>query len=277
MAVVSRRTSRRRFTLILLILTSITLITLDFRGFEPLERARSAALTALAPVGDFAGRVVRPIGDAWDGALQQGTLAEENEQLRQALEEARGEALQNEIAAESLQQLLAQADLPFVGDIPTVRAPVVSGAVSNFDTTVEIGKGSSDGIREGMAVVTGRGLVGRVATVGSDRAVVQLLSGGQFRVGFAVVGSPAVGTARGTGQGRDLEGSVDVANVVAPGEILVTDGIGARSSFPRGLPIGTIVDVRSAPGALQRDLSIQMFSELSDLSYLTVVLWEAGG
>ncbi len=274
MAVVSRRSSRRRFTLILLVLTSITLVTLDFRGFEPLERARSAMLSALAPVGDFAARVVRPIGDAWDGALQQGTLADENERLRQLLEEARGEALQNQIASESLQQLLAQANLPFVGDIPTVTAPVVSGAVSNFSTTTEIGKGSSDGIKAGMAVVTGRGLVGRVSTVSSDRSVVQLLSGGQFRVGFSVVGSPAVGTARGTGQGRNLEGRVDVANVVVPGEILVTDGISERSAFPRGLPIGTVAEVRSSPGALQRDLSIEMFGEVSDLTYLTVVLWE---
>jgi rod shape-determining protein MreC len=276
-AVVSRRASRRRFTLALLILTSITLITLDFRGFEPLERVRSAVLSAFAPVGDATAGIFRPLGDAWDGAFQQGSLADENERLRQELDDARGQLRSNEIAGQSLEQLLELADLPFVGDLARVQADVVSGAVSNFDPTVEIDKGSDDGITPGMAVVTGQGLVGKVAGVSADRSVVQLLSGGKFRVGFSVVGTSVIGTAQGSGDSTDLGGTVDRNGAVATGQVVVTDGIGDRSTFPRGLPVGTITAVEHDPGALHQDLVIQMLADLSDLTYVSVVLWEPAG
>ena len=57
---ISRRTSRSRFTLVLLVLTSLTLLTLDFRGFGPIDRARNAMLDALAPVGHGAQSVRQP-------------------------------------------------------------------------------------------------------------------------------------------------------------------------------------------------------------------------
>lgn len=270
----SRRGSRRRFTLVLLILTSITLITLDFRGFTPLERARSAVLSAFAPVGDFAGGVFAPVGDAWDGAFQQGALAEENERLRTELDDLRGQVTGNQIAEQSLRQLLEQADLPFVGDLPTVRARIVSGAVSNFDRTIEIDKGEAHGVKPGMAVVTGGGLVGKVVLTSGNWARLQLLSGGEFRVGFSMVGTNVTGVVQGQGQGADLRATVDVDRAVAAGQILVTDGIGQRSSFPQGLPIGTVTDVRRDAGALRQELAVQMMANLADMAYVSVVLWE---
>ena len=44
--------------------------TLDFRGFGPIDSARSAALSAFAPVGDAATSVFRPVGNFWHGAFQ---------------------------------------------------------------------------------------------------------------------------------------------------------------------------------------------------------------
>lgn len=258
----------------LLVLTSITLITLDFRGFAPLERARSGVLSALSPVGDAAGRVFRPLGDAWDGAFEQGSLAEENAQLRQEIDELRGQVLANDIAQQSLRQLLEQADLPFVGELETVQAQVVSGAVANFDRTIEIDRGTSSGVRDGMAVVTGGGLVGKVVQASGDRAVVELLSGGGFQVAFTIVGSNVIGTARGQGDGGSLRGTVDVSSPVEPGEILVTDGIGGRSTFPQGLPVGTVTDVRNDDGSMIKELDVQMLADLSDLRFVRVVLWE---
>ena len=79
---VSRRNSRSRFTIVLLVLTSITLLTLDYRGFAPLDAARSGVLAVLAPVGDATSSVFRPVGDVWSGAFDHGDLQRENEDLR---------------------------------------------------------------------------------------------------------------------------------------------------------------------------------------------------
>jgi rod shape-determining protein MreC len=270
---VSRRTGRSRFTLFLLILTSVTLLTLDYRGFAPIDRARSAVLSAFEPVGDFASDTFEPVGDAWRGAFDFGALEDENIALRERVDELEGQITSGEVAKDSLRQLLEQAGIEFVGDLPTARARVISGAISNFDTTIEIDKGESAGIRRGMAVVTGQGLVGRVVRTSGDRAVVDLLSGGNVRVGFSVVGTNVLGVAQGRGDGTSLDATVDVDRIVLPGQIVVTSGI-EGSTFPQGIPIGTIAEVGDDTGALQRNLVVDMLAEQADLAFVTVVLWE---
>ncbi|MCU0309578.1 MAG: rod shape-determining protein MreC [Acidimicrobiales bacterium] len=267
-----RRSGRRRFTLALLVLTSVTLLTLDFRGFEPIDRARSAMLSVLAPVGDVASSVFRPVTDRWDAAFNSDAILAENEQLRARVDELEGRLTSGSVAEESLQQLLEQVGIPFVGDIPTVQAKVVSGAVSNFDTTLELDKGSSVGIARAMPVVTGRGLIGRVVQVSDSRSRVQLLTDGDMQVGFNVVGTPIIGTARGTGRAGQLTGTVDLARDVAPGQLLVTSGL-AGSPYPAGIPIGTITEVRTDEGAQEKTLDITMLADVFDLTFASVVLY----
>ncbi len=269
----SRRSGRTRFTLILLVLTSVTLLTLDFRGFGPLNTARSAVLDAFAPVGDAASGALDPVRDAWDGATGYDDLARENEELRARVDELEGQLTANQVARDSFEQLLEQNDISYVGDLPTVKARVVSGAVSNFDATLEIDKGSSAGIQRGMPVVTGRGLIGRVAEVSDDRAVVELLSGGNFYVGFSVVGTNVLGKVRGQGEGGRLAATVDGDDPVAAGQIVLTSGV-QGSQFPQGIPIGTISRVEGTPGSLETALEVQLLADTTDLGFVTVVLWQ---
>ena len=269
----SRRSGRTRTTVVLLVLTAVTLLTLDGRGFGPLESAREAVLSAFAPVGDAASGVLEPVGDAWNGAFSYDELEEENRVLRERIDELEGQLTENQIARDSLQELLEQAEIAFVGDLPRVRARVVSGAVANFDQTLEIDKGTAAGIRRGMPVVTGRGLIGRVAQVSETRAVVELLSGGGFSVGFSIVSTNVLGVVRGQGDGTKLRATVDVDRDVFPGQILVTSGV-LGSQFPQGLPIGVVTAVNENEGALQTELAVEQLASTSDLSYVTVVLWE---
>jgi rod shape-determining protein MreC len=268
-----RRSGRRRFTLILLLLTAVTLLTLDFRGFAPLDSVRSAALSVMAPVGDATSGLFEPLGRGWDGMFDNDGTAAENAALRARVDELEGQLTSGEVAKESLQQLLEQVGIPFVGDIPTTPAKVVSGAVSNFDTTLELDKGSSAGIAKGMPVVTGRGLIGRVAQVSENRSRVQLLTDPDLQVGFSVVGTPIIGTLRGTGRSDRLEGSVSSDRLVLPGQIVVTSGL-QGSPYPPGIPIGTITAVNADDAAREKNLDITMLADLYDLSFASVVLYE---
>ena len=245
MALSTRRGGRTRFTLILLILTSITLLTLDFRGFTPLNSVRSAVLDAFEPVGDFASDTFEPVSNAWNGAFDYDNVQSENEALRQRVDELEGQITSGDVAKQSLQQLLEQVNIPFVGDIPTASARVVSGAVANFDQTIEIDKGDNAGIKRDMAVVTGRGLIGRVVETSSDRAVVELLSSGRShgrvqhrrhqraRRGAAVWQTVSVSTAT-TDVDQHRPARPD------PGD----ERARTRRRFPQGLPIGTVTSVR---------------------------------
>jgi rod shape-determining protein MreC len=273
----SRRIGRSRFTLILLVLTSITLLTLDFRGFGPIDAVRSRALSVFSPVGDATAGLFKPVGNLWHGALQYDDLKRQNDELQAQVDELNGQITSGDVAKQSLQQLLEQAHLPFVGDLPTARARVVSGSVANFDDTIEIDKGSNDGIKVNMPVVVGTGLVGSVVRVADDRSVIKLITDPSFNVGISVVGStvnsaPVQGSAHGQGSGRPLRASLDAGAPVRPGQILVTAGVtGGR--FPADLPVGTVASVSDDQGTLQTSLDIEPLANLNDLTYVSVVLW----
>jgi rod shape-determining protein MreC len=269
----SRRTGRSRFTLILLLLTSITLITLDFRGFAPIDSARRAVLGAFAPVGDFASDVFEPVGDAWNGAFNSDRIIQENEELRRRIDDLEGQVTSGDVARTTNRQLLEQAELDFVDNLPRVQARVVSGAIGNFDQTVELDRGESDGIRKDMAVVTGRGLIGKVVRTSEQRSVVELVNGGNYSVSFAIAGSNVRGVAKGHADAGRLTAEVDVNQIVLPGQVLLTSGV-QGSSFPQGLPIGVVAHVPDDDGTLRREIVVQMLASLSEVSYVSVVLWQ---
>jgi rod shape-determining protein MreC len=269
----SRRLGRSRFTLLLLVLTSLTLITLDFRGFGPLEQARSSVLSVFAPVGEGAAHLFKPVGNVWHGAFAYDDLQRENDDLRAQIDDLQGQVTSGEVAKRSNQELLAQAKLPFVGDLGTVRARVTSGAVANFDDTIEINKGANDGISKGMPVVAGTGLVGSVVQVTDTHSVVRLVTDTSFQVGVNALGSNYNGVARGQGSDHQLKAVMDITAQVTAGQILVTRAItGGR--FPSDIPVGTVSQVGSDDGSLQRTVDVDLLANLQDLTYVSVVLWE---
>ena len=80
---VYRRPARSRFTLLLLVLTSITLLTLDYRGTGSgvVEAVKDGARDVFAPVQDVSDKVFSPVGNFVGGVLHYGDLKSENQRL----------------------------------------------------------------------------------------------------------------------------------------------------------------------------------------------------
>lgn len=271
---VTRRTSRSRFTLILLVLTSVTLLTLDFRGFAPLDSIKSGVASVFSPVGDASSGFFRPVGDAWSGAFDGADLKRENEDLRRQIEDLQGQATQGQTAQDELVALKKQLDLPYIGENQAVRARVSSGAVGNFDETIDIDKGSSSGIKKGMPVVSGAGLIGYVSSTPADgRATVKLITDRSFQVGVAVPNKPGRGVVQGQGDENRVRASqFDMTATIAEGDILETSGA-QRSLFPPGIPVGKISSVATDETTQQKTADVQLLANLNDLTYVTVILY----
>lgn len=270
---VSRRGARPRFTLLLLVLTSVTLLTLDFRGDGALSGVRSGAREVLSPLQSAAAAVTRPLSDIVQGVIHRGDLEAENAQLRAQLEEARGAAAEAEDAQRERRALLDIQDLDFTGDIPSVPARVISNTPSNFELTVVIDRGTDHGIADGMPVVTGAGLVGRVTEVSSSRSVVRLLTDLTFSVGVRFTGSGEVGVA--TGRGRTDPMRVDlVANdtPIRKRELVVTSGL-QQSAFPAGIPVGRVSSARSVAGEEEKRVKVTPLVDLRKLAFVKVLQW----
>src|SRR3546814_17335723 len=98
-------------------------------------------------------------------------------------------------------------DIDWVGDVPTTAARVVAGAPSNFSHTVYIYNGTDDGVREGMPVITGAGLAGKVVQATGGRSTVQLITDPEFKVGIRILSTNRHGTATGRGPGEQRIGA----------------------------------------------------------------------
>lgn len=271
---VYRRTSRPRFTLLLLVLTAVTLLTLDERsnGLGVVDAARDGAQDLFAPVKEAADATFSPVVDFFDGALHHGDLKAENERLRDQLSEREATVLRAADAEREREALLDLAELDFVGDIPSVAARVVLTPSSGFDVTLRIDKGRDAGIAKGMPVVSGGGLVGRVIDVSRKRATVRLVTDASSSVGVRIssTGDLAVAVGRGTGSTLRVD-LVDPATEVTKGETVVTSGL-QNSAFPPGIPVGKVVAANTAAGALQQDVTIEPVVDLRRITFVKVLL-----
>jgi len=271
---VYRRPSRTRFILLVLVLTSITLVTLDSRsgGRGWTGSLRGKVQDAFAPVQDATHSFLRPVGDFFTGVVHYGDLKQENARLRDELAKARSQQLQSADAQRELQLLLDQQHLSFVGNTPSVAAEVVDTSSSNFEESVQINRGKNAGVAVNMPVVTGGGLVGRVSSVSATRATVLLVTDPTFGVGVRL---PTGETAVASGAGRDNPMRVDLVLPgvkVKVGDMLVTSGL-QLERFPKDIPVGRVRSVTQTPGALQEAVTITPVVDLSTLEFVQVLQW----
>ncbi|MCB0993506.1 MAG: rod shape-determining protein MreC [Acidimicrobiales bacterium] len=270
------RAGPSRFTLLVLALASLTLVTLDMRDFGPVETLKDGAADLLSPLRGAGDAVFGPVGDAWTGAFGNDDLEAENAELRARIEELEGEIIANEDKARLYDELSAALDVDFLADQESVVAKVVAGGVGNFDNDlVEIDKGSVDGVREGQPVVTAGGLAGQVVEVRRSRSFVRLISDPTFAVGIRLVVNDEIALLTGGGEDELLrvDGGIDIDTILKVGMSVVTSGI-ERSPFPAGIPVGRVASFDVDEGALEQRLLVEPSADLVRLEYVTVVLYD---
>lgn len=248
----------RRRVIALLFLSSILLITLDIRGSAAIDRLRSGFALVLDPFDTAARTVTRPVVNAWRGMTEYGDLIRENERLRERLAQQRGAAIEAQAAIMEYQDLLELRGLIGLG-YPNVQAQVQGASPSNFQYTVEISKGSSDGIRVGMPVVNGAGLVGKITQVFPDSSIVLLITDPEFSVGAKILTSRVVAPVVTTvpDESSTIPGGLIDPNpsttTTLPGDTSAAPGTTLADSPATGTTT-TTTDPSALPGTLTTDL-----------------------
>jgi rod shape-determining protein MreC len=271
----SRRPGRSRFTLALLLLTSITVLTLDFRGSSAIHSLRNAVSSAFSPVRDTAGSVFSPVGDAWNGLFHYHDVKKENDQLRAQVEALQGQAAVNADAKKQYDALAQLDGITQFTQLPSVTAQVIAGPLTNFEHTIELDRGTAKGIKIGMPVVTGAGLIGRVTDVQSNRSVIKLMTDPDLVAGVRLVSSGETALVHGQGDGKPLvvDEGIDPKVKVATDEMVTTSGED-RAVFPGGIPIGRVSKTELSADQLTQVLTVTPLADLGRLTFVKVLLWE---
>jgi rod shape-determining protein MreC len=259
--------------LLVLVLLGVTLITLSDRSGNGgiFAKARSYAKEIADPVQSGVHSALQPVGNFIYGALNYQAEERENERLRQQVASGQAAEVQAAAEAQQAQQVLANDGLSYVAGIPSVAAEVVEVGSANFEQSIQVNRGSANGLVVGQPVVAAGGLVGDVASVSSHLATITLVDDPSFTVGVRVVGTNVVGAAAGRGQGNQLQVlDVDIGLEVKKGGSLVTSGL---DTFPFGIPVGRVTAVSSPVGALEQSISVSPYADLTDLQFVRVLLW----
>ncbi|MFP5488321.1 MAG: rod shape-determining protein MreC [Acidimicrobiia bacterium] len=181
-------TAGRRRTMVILLLTSVLLITLDLRGNAVFNAARSGFEYALRPF-EIAGEVIaQPVSRLWQGMTAVDELEAEVERLQDLVDQQRASQIAGDNAIIENQELRAQIGLESLSSINRVTGGLIGQSPSNFDQRVEIDKGLVDGIRVGMPVMNSAGLVGKVTNVFPETSIVMLVTDPQYHTQVKVVG-----------------------------------------------------------------------------------------
>jgi rod shape-determining protein MreC len=222
---------------------------------EPLE----AAMTA---VSDRAGAIASGFGDVAGLRADNQRLKDENAALNRQVAELQAEGLDNAALRQAL-------DFQRAYGHATVPAQVVGRGPDGFDASLEIDRGSADGVRPGMVVVTGAGLVGRVEEAGQHASLVLTLADPQSRVNGFLSKSGLEGTVTG-GPGA-LAMDIDPRFGAAPavGEFAITSGVGG--GYPRGLVIGQISSVDHDNAATIDNASLAWVNDPRAISVVLVI------
>jgi len=177
----------RRRIIVVLLLTSVLLLTLDLRGNVVFDRARDGFAVVMSPFETAAQVVTRPVVNAWRAVSEYDEVVEELRRLQEQVDAQRGAEIAARNAIIENQRLLALNDLESLADFPTVTASIIGLTPSNIDQVVEIDRGSQQGIEVGMPVVNEAGLVGKVTQVFPNSSLVMLVTDSRYFVRVKVL------------------------------------------------------------------------------------------
>ena len=130
----------------------------------------------------------------------------------------------------------------------TVSAQIIARDISHWTYYAVINKGTADGIRSEMAVVTGEGLVGKVVNATAHSARIILLIDSESRVSALVQETRDVGLVEGTGSPFLRMSYIDLHAQIGVGQAIISSGFGGI--YPKGIPIGEIVQIGEDKGEL---------------------------
>ena len=263
---------KRSYYIAVALVALLTLLVLNLPG-STTARLKLAIGSIFLPLFGVTGGAQQAATKAGNLLLPKSELIRENEALRRQNQELLVQAMQaGETTRENvrLRQLL-----DWKGKSPwkLKLARVVARDPANWWRTVQIDRGSVDGLRENLPVLTTDGLVGRVSAVGLTSARVVLIGDANCKVPAAILGDATEsGMINSTGL---FDGSFVNLTYLAnrtnlkPGQQVVSSALSAI--YPKGILIGTIVDARPVESGLYTEAHVKLAANLNALEEVWVL------
>jgi rod shape-determining protein MreC len=263
---------KRSHYITLVLVLGLTLIILGLSN-QTAMRVKLALGSLFLPLFGLANTSHQLAGKTSEITTSREDLLKENEALKREQQQSRLQAVQTEETAREnarLRQLLGwQQKVPWKLKLATVvlRDP------ANWWRTIEIDLGSRDGVRINLPVLTPDGLVGRVSSVSLTRSQVVLIGDPDCKVSAQIENdSRDEGVIESAGPFDSsllTLGYLSKDANIKPGQNVLTSGLGGV--FPKGIPIGKIVDSHQVEYGLSTEARVKLAVNLSSLEEVWVL------
>lgn len=255
----------------IVVLLAVTLAILSFH-LKTESRAglmKKVVLELSAPLQNALYYYSKSVGDAWFRYVALVGLEQENKKLHKQIDDLKAQVnlyKESYLEAQRLHKLLA---LKENHDFNFVAARIIGRGQVAFSRTVLINKGTTHGLKVGMPVMAGHGLVGRITSVSWRASKVLLLIDESSNIDAIVQRNRTQGIIRGAGsQGYALK-YVSKTQDVKEGDIIISSGIGGV--FPKGQMIGQVSHVDKQDAGLFYNIQVAPFVDFSKLEEVKVL------
>jgi rod shape-determining protein MreC len=268
-SIASRHRSLTLFALA--IAAQVMFLAIQIRRGQQVRLIRVWAIESVSPLGRGAAWSVDGIRGLWTNYVALRHMREENDQLRAELGavKIRNQQLESRAAeADRLATLLGFRDAHT--NVQMLAARIIGASPDPASHLVFIDRGTRDGVRRDMGVITPEGVVGKILAAYPDTSQVLLLNDKESGVGALLGNSRAQGPVRGTGD--PLLGLEYISNdtKVQAGEMVLTSG--EDRIFPKDLPVGTVVETKPDRKGPFQTILVKPAARLDGLEEVIVLL-----
>lgn len=259
----------QRFAFVALVGAAFALMLLGKADTILVERARTVVVDAMAPVIRALSQPAGALAEISDNVRDLANLRAENARLREENEQLlRWRDMARTLEAENAQfQSLLEYLPPPEAHAFTIRVMGDTGGA--FAHSVLVAAGAHDNVRKGMAVLSGDGMVGRIAQVGRKASRVVLITDITSRVPVVLESTRTRAILAGNNSEKPRLIYLPAGARVSPGDRVVTSG--HDGAFPPGIPVGVVSSVDDSV------VRVQPFMDRDRLEVVRVVDYGLSG
>ncbi len=259
---------------ILFLLISLYTITTGLRGPGSEHIVGKIVHYVATPIESAITAMVDGVRGVWTGYIYLVNLSEENSRLKKTVDVL---TMENNILREKAllgERLSAYLDFKQTYPYRLTAARIIGKDSLRLYHTVIIDKGRDSGIERYMGAITSQGVYGKVIEVYPDSSKVMLLIDHNSAIDAIVQRSRVKGIVEGRGSEKPLLKYISKKADVVLGDLVITSGLGGV--FPKGLPIGRIVEIKIDEGGFFKTVRLEPVVDIDRVEEIFVLTSRKG-
>lgn len=270
--------NKRLIIILISFILLVSLIGFSMRDRENLTVPEQVILDSVGWVQALFNKPVLLVKEVTENIADMKETYDENQILKSKLTEYRSLIVEVQELREENEELRNIVDKEeSLRNYKPIQATVIARSPESWFDQLTINKGKLHGVEKNMAVITGNGMVGKVQSVSQGKATVKLLSGFDRSNRISAVISGEEGNIYGLIEGYDDDKEALLLVIkrgsyeedIQKGQMVSSSGMGGV--FPRGLIIGTIMEVSIDEYGLTENAYVKPAANLYDMNHVMVV------